>query len=318
MPHIQYHLKSFFPGTHTLFCKGCVSGCAFCGSNYTSFVTILSVALVVLVVLAVLVVVVVRPATSFAIQANRKSYFVGIPSFLTSTYYPLKMSSFTSESLISNRLTKQINGWCGLHGLMYTDGNITWTPAPLSLLPNIFPKSSFEYAKSIQTTWNKLVDRISRDRDFVVNELRSVSEADEFTLRLLRLYEAIPAEVLQDAVQFGIFRSDYMVNHDRRALQVEINTIASSFGSLSQKVSLFHKHLLDRNMDDLEFSTLVKQVTSSASMSADELRNAIVDNHSMENIAAAIAAAHSVFGKKEAVVLFIVQPNERNVSTWVS
>lgn len=43
----------------------------------------------------------------------------------------------------------------------------------------------------------------------------------------------------------GLFRSDYMVHQDGDNLQikqVEFNTIAASFGGLSQQTSLLHKY----------------------------------------------------------------------------
>ena len=52
-------------------------------------------------------------------------------------------------------------------------------------------------------------------------------------------------------LSLGIFRSDYMIHKDPSKLdanpeikQVEFNTIASSFGGLSTKVSALHKYVL--------------------------------------------------------------------------
>ena len=218
-------------------------------------------------------------------------------------------------NLPSERIIRQLNAWCGLHGLMYTDGKFTWTHAPLSLVPNAFPRASFEYVRDIQVIWNKLVDRLSRDREFILKELREVSDADEFTQRLMRLYETIPEDVLREGIQFGIFRSDYMLNHDMRPLQVELNTIAASAGFLSSKATRFHKYLMKRNVDDPEMASLVNRVMGSLNKSTKDVLDAIEDNQSLENLAAALGAAHRAYGKeKESVVLFIVQQNERNVS----
>ena len=233
--------------------------------------------------------------------------------YLLNFQHDFKMMDHTA----SERLMKQLNAWCGLHGLMYTDGKFTWTHAPLSLVPNAFPRASFEYVRDIQVIWNKLVDRLSRDRSFILKELREVSDADEFTQRLMRLYETVPDEVLKEGIQFGIFRSDYMINHDLRPLQVEINTISSSFGSLTKKVSLFHKHLLQRNLDNPELASLIHKVMGSSAKSTKDVLDAIENNQSLENLAAALAAAHRAYGKENSVVLFIVQPNERNVSRLI-
>jgi len=86
-------------------------------------------------------------------------------------------------------------------------------------------------------------------------------------------------------------------------LQVELNTIASSFGSLSERVTGLHRHLLSR--------------------CAPAVPGTIPTNDSLQGLGRALATAHSEYLKLrpspsrgaqvEAVVLFVVQPGERNV-----
>lgn len=76
--------------------------------------------------------------------------------------------------------------------------------------------------------------------------------------------------------------------------QVELNTIASSFGCLSTLVSRMHRHILDRSAQPgVELGRLPQ-------------------NHATEEIADAIGAAVQEYGDPDAVVLFVVQPDERN------
>ena len=90
----------------------------------------------------------------------------------------------------------------------------------------------------------------------------------------------------------GINRSDYMLHDvpydDRSILQVEINTIASSFGSLSTKISQM-------------FRTLYKS-------------DSIPVNNALPSIAATLATGHNIFttqvGSSNAIIIMIVQPNE--------
>lgn len=222
------------------------------------------------------------------------------------------------EHILDDSFARHVNAWCGLHGLMYTDGATNWYPAPISLVPSPFSKSAFDYAQAVQPIWHKLMDRIARDRPFLLRELAVVGDADDFTNRLIQLYQSIPAEVLAEGLQFGIFRSDYMLNHDSRLLQVEINTIAASFGCLSKKVRSLHDHLLHRFEDSEAYRGLLGAVLPSQPQgepqAAAALRQSLQDNYSLENLASSIAAAHRVFDEASAVVLFVVQPAERNVS----
>ena len=66
------------------------------------------------------------------------------------------------------------------------------------------------------------------------------SASDEFTGRLMQIYRKSISSPRQRAV-LGLHRSDYML-HDvegdpRTVLQVELNTISSSFGGLSRQVT---------------------------------------------------------------------------------
>ncbi|KAJ1428251.1 hypothetical protein B484DRAFT_362287, partial [Ochromonadaceae sp. CCMP2298] len=206
---------------------------------------------------------------------------------------------------------------------MYTDGSITWTPAPITLVPNVFPRSSFEYACDMQPILNKLVDRIARDRAFLLDQLSTVSESDDFTKSLVELYKTVPEARLREGLQCGILRSDYMINRDTRPLQVEINTIASSFGFLSKRVSLFHQHLLQRNAGRPELGALLQETFAGtvAGSAGSVVAENVQHNPSDVQLAAALAMAHEEFGRTHgagagagAVVLFIVQPGERNVA----
>ena len=123
------------------------------------------------------------------------------------------------------RLLNQANAWCGLHGLMYTDGARAWTMAPVALVPNEYPRACFAYAQDVQPVINVLIDAMARDRDFLLAHLLSVADADPFTKRLVDMYTALPAAVVADGVHLGLHRSDYMLDHDpltgtERPLQV--------------------------------------------------------------------------------------------------
>jgi len=130
--------------------------------------------------------------------------------------------------------------------------------APISLLPNVFPATAFQSAINLAPAYNLLVDRISRDADFLEQALagdssRSVISSDPYTRRLYELYRDIycnppssfvtPSSVnfAPIADRFGIHRSDYMLHpatqkeedstdtlvYDLK--QVELNTVAASF-----------------------------------------------------------------------------------------
>lgn len=139
---------------------------------------------------------------------------------------------------------------------------------------------------------------------------------------------------------------------DWRLCQIEINTVSSGFAVISSRVSAAHRYLLERYIEteltansgtphlrplaralapyceaaavsgqkfDAFASTCVPAATSgsgaraAAAASALPVLQHLPDNHADEVFASAIAAAHAAYGVTRAVVLFIVQPSERNL-----
>eukprot|EP01038_Epipyxis_sp_PR26KG_P009361 gene9361-12611_t len=220
-------------------------------------------------------------------------------------------------NLNNQHIIDQSTAWCALNGLLYGKANSTSSAfecAPISLFPNQFPKVAFDYACSVQTTINRLIDKIARDRDFINNQLLSASKSDEFIKKLLEIYNNIPEKTIKNDIQCGILRSDYMVNYDAKPLQVEVNTIASSFGSLSQKVSEFQRFLLKRNENSEYIKNILQVLDFPSRILPNEVSNRIVQNPSLDVISSVLHQAHLSFNDEKSTILFIVQPGERNIA----
>ncbi|KAJ2469983.1 Glutathione synthetase, partial [Coemansia sp. RSA 2320] len=187
-------------------------------------------------------------------------------------------------------------------------------PAPVALGPSPIPRSEFVKVVELQPILNQLLDRVSRDHDFLTSTLQSIGSADDFTARILAMYIRQRAlGVLKPGV-VGIHRSDYLIHAPETepeerpmAKQVEFNTIASSFASLSTIVGDFHRYLLRR--------TGFKNLLQSGDISMDQLP----DNESLTSIGDGVAAGFELYGCPNAIAIMVVQPNERNVydQRWV-
>lgn len=249
------------------------------------------------------------------------------------TKFSLKMSSFASPSSSSELLSSDkiafINAMLVQHGMVYSDGHSSsWTTAPISILPNPYPAKAFNSVQQAQLIWNKLIDKLSRDKEFLMKELSVVAQADEnFTLRLLNLFETIPESVLSSQIQLGILRSDYMLDKSSdgtyKPLQVEINTISTSLMGLSENLKNFHHTFLKRYGHSSEILNYAQEfiLPFASEIDTAKLHERILENDSCRKSASVIAAAHAAYSKGmlvddesyEKVVLFIVQPNEKNV-----
>uniref|UniRef100_M4BE13 Glutathione synthetase n=1 Tax=Hyaloperonospora arabidopsidis (strain Emoy2) TaxID=559515 RepID=M4BE13_HYAAE len=126
----------------------------------------------------------------------------------------------------------------------------------------------------------------------------------------------VQLEGVQQLTYLGIHRSDYMLHYkqeqdqvtqqQQHLLQVELNTIASSFGCISSLVSDMHRFLLNR------FGAEMVALEKHYGIATAEYRTALPQNDAITEIPNALAAAYEQYGVKHAVVMFVVQPNETN------
>lgn len=169
-------------------------------------------------------------------------------------------------------------------------------------------------AKAAMPLFNQLVDAVAADEAYLAATLAPAAAQDDFTARLLRLLvDSAPrrAELAAAgrAVVLGVHRSDYMLDAPSGGfLQVELNTIASSFGCLSTLVSRLHAATLDK----LAAAAAAAGPAAGTSSNSGGLQAArLPPNSAMQGIAGAMAAAVAAQGGG-GVVVMVVQPGERN------
>nr|XP_025037227.1 glutathione synthetase isoform X1 [Pelodiscus sinensis] len=190
--------------------------------------------------------------------------------------------------------------------------------APLTLLPSAVPSTLFEQAYAVQQDFNLLVDAVSQNVGFLERALASTIRADDFTAQLFKIYTQVLKEGLVQVSQresspssppffpkgslgtvfLGINRSDYMIDHGADGTpalkQIEINTIAASFGGLTSRTTAVHRHVLNVLGKSKEASKLL-------------------DNNPSKGIAAGIGRAWELYGSARAVVMFLVEDTQRNI-----
>ncbi|XP_066482059.1 glutathione synthetase isoform X4 [Tiliqua scincoides] len=170
--------------------------------------------------------------------------------------------------------------------------------APFTLLPSAVSSSLLEQAYSVQQDFNLLVDEVSRNTEFLERTLASTVKVDDFTAQLFRIYKQVLEEGITQSVTLGINRSDYMFDYGADGTpalkQVEINTIAASFGGLTSRTTAIHRHVLNVLGKPKEASKLLT-------------------NNPSKGIAMGIAKAWELYGSDRAVVMFLVEEAQRNI-----
>ncbi|CAK9191339.1 unnamed protein product [Sphagnum troendelagicum] len=203
-------------------------------------------------------------------------------------------------------LVPEALSWSSLHGLVVgntshersgTIPGVGLVHAPLSLLPSPFPRQAFSQAIELAPLFNRLVDRVSQDADFLRQALARTRKADSFTARLLDIHLQILDKGVKQEIRLGLHRSDYMLDMATgNLLQVELNTISSSFAALGSLVTSLHRHLINWSGD----------------RSGLEAKN-VPENSAADTFAEALALAWKEYGDNRAVVLMVVREEERNM-----
>ncbi len=82
-------------------------------------------------------------------------------------------------------MLKQLDLWhhAQLVGLGDEQRPYALTHAPISVVPVPFPRDSFQKARAAMQVFNKLIDRVSRDGDYLQRTLQPAAEFDDFTVR---------------------------------------------------------------------------------------------------------------------------------------
>jgi len=184
--------------------------------------------------------------------------------------------------------------------------------APFSLGPCALPAECLREAYEIAPLFGKLVDEVGKDVPWLSATLLSTGESDDFTKRLLKLCARVQSEGKTQKARLAILRSDYMLHtpvkdEPPQMLQVELNTIASSFAGLSQRVADMHLHLAQR------WPSLQQHAWKEGGKPAKlSLLQALPPNPAADGIAEGLARGHALYGNPDAAILFVVQPHERN------
>ncbi|XP_051517776.1 glutathione synthetase-like isoform X2 [Myxocyprinus asiaticus] len=206
------------------------------------------------------------------------------------------------ENLIRN-LEEIAKDTALLHGVLMRTKETPNSPevvsyAPFTLFPSPVPSALFHQALAVQTYFNRLVDQVSQNPTFLEETLASTIKVDDFTARLFSIYRQVRQECQSQSIVLGLNRSDYMLDQNPEGgtslKQIEINTIAASFGGLSSRTPDVHRHIL-------KVANLLEECDQ------------ILDNNPAAGLARGLAKAWELYGSERAVVMFLVEDVQRNI-----
>ncbi|PNY11247.1 glutathione synthetase chloroplastic-like, partial [Trifolium pratense] len=169
---------------------------------------------------------------------------------------------------------------------------------PFSLLPPPLPQTHWKQACDLAPLFNELVDRVSLDGNFLQQSLSRTKKADEFTSRLLDIHSKMLEINKKEEIRLGLFRSDYMLDEKTKSLlQIEMNTISTSFSGVGCVMTELHRNILSHYGKLLGLDSKRVPVNTADSQYAE-----------------ALAKAWSEYNNPRAVIIVVVQDEERNIS----
>lgn len=180
------------------------------------------------------------------------------------------------------------------------------TLAPVTLYPTPFPREEYERSLAVAPLYNKLYAGVVAQKQWLLDIIKELSTSDkDFTGRLLECYERALANGIPQPVSLALIRSDYMYDEESAVIkQVEFNTVSVSFGGLSPKVGQLHS-LLNRTGEYADNGLYYAPSDLPVSESAAGLAMGLYSGVKYYN------DTH-LNGNSGSVVLFVVQPGERN------
>lgn len=223
-----------------------------------------------------------------------------------------------SQELI-DKITSETVQYAKTHGLVMnqkiSENNYQLVHVPHVLIPTIYPRETFLHLKAIAPLFSLVVDKMSRDSKYLLEKLEPVLHVDEFTAKIASIYKKVYVDESNPQTQtlaMGIHRSDYMLHGEFQALQVELNTISSAFGAMSQLTQGMHHYIVNRFQLESKYGEAKLE-----------------ENRSLDEIVGLMHLAHTSFLSqlsfksqnqeneqntqgKQVIVLFIIQPQERN------
>ncbi|KAK3699703.1 hypothetical protein LTR37_016308 [Vermiconidia calcicola] len=136
-----------------------------------------------------------------------------------------------------------------LKGVQFeTASSVPSRPAGASMLPTLFPRSSFQEACELQQAFNELYMRVASDPEWLYSTLEPLMDHDDLFTTLWEICAKVrDAGVVQHTV-CAIFRSDYMLhqtpNDEEVSLkQVEMNTFSCAGACHADRIAAMHHHL---------------------------------------------------------------------------
>ena len=162
------------------------------------------------------------------------------------------MEEIMQSKILPKEFIKDIIHYCGTNGLLLRSSNhpteLRTIAAPINIFPTPYSKSLYTKASTAQPSINLLIENISRNHEFIHSTLQPFRDQDIFLHNLLNISKKNHNMEKKQEIYLGLLRTDYMsdISSPNELKIIEYNTIASSFGNLTDKLHDLHTYIAQR------------------------------------------------------------------------
>uniref|UniRef100_A0A8W7P0M2 Glutathione synthetase n=1 Tax=Anopheles coluzzii TaxID=1518534 RepID=A0A8W7P0M2_ANOCL len=210
---------------------------------------------------------------------------------------------FPLDDALLQEVVEKAKDWAIMHGAAMRSKQ-DFNPdallfAPFILTPSSFPRKEFQKAVELQPLLNELIHAVAHDSQFLLATLSSTEKWTSLPGPSSPSYRTVLDEGMRShgnfqTVTLALLRSDYLPNFSDTIKQVEINTIASSFGGISTIMTPMHSYILS------ELGHREKLVN-------------LPDNKALSGLCDAMVEAWKLQARPSAAILFVVENVTYNI-----
>eukprot|EP01053_Blabericola_migrator_P001097 Blabericola_migrator_1__1096@NODE_127_length_13302_cov_126_428410_g112_i0_p3_GENE_NODE_127_length_13302_cov_126_428410_g112_i0NODE_127_length_13302_cov_126_428410_g112_i0_p3_ORF_typecomplete_len509_score96_29GSH_synth_ATP/PF03917_17/1_1e97GSH_synthase/PF03199_15/6e13_NODE_127_length_13302_cov_126_428410_g112_i01177613257 len=198
---------------------------------------------------------------------------------------------------------RELAGYKGL-SVLSEDGK-TFTTAPATLFPTLYPRSCYQHAVSLAAPFNELCDSMVLHTDWLINAYKEIVVIDDFVEHFVditrRVYVDGPKDITR-CLRAYVTRSDYLYYKDgdlNKLGQVEINLSSVVGPDVMEQLTDFHRDMM-------------------INFGPDNVRLSLPENKPLTEFGKFIARVPPVYNAKfplvghKSIVIFVSGDFERN------
>ena len=150
----------------------------------------------------------------------------------------------------------------------------SYNPAPVSLQPSSFSHEVYCKIRENQTIVNSMIEELMKNIELIYEFLEPISKVDPFIGSLIKISHSVRKLPYSQLGYLGVWRTDYMTTEENEVKLVELNTIASGLGFISDKMKGFYEYLIGKHYSTMNAKNLPEDCENTDQI-ADSMKAAV-------------------------------------------